>query len=194
MATRTTLVGSIREGWRLPIRYEKPGTRDAAAMWQLARNTSGLDLNSPYYYLFLADKFSDTCILAKSDNSVIGFIAGLRPPSSPDTLFVWQITVADSHRGKGIAHKMLRALLSRLVDDGAYYLDASVTPSNVASQRMFRTFAERIGVPYEESLLYPAELFPDGEQHEEERLLHIGPFTADAIREDTELVQGGRIQ
>ncbi len=163
-------------------------------MWELARDAGGLDLNSSYYYLFLADKFSDTCILAKSDNEVIGFIAGLRPPPSLDTLFVWQITVADAHRRKSIAHKMLRALLSRLVDDGTRYLDASVTPSNVASKQMFRSFAERIGAPCEESLLYPAELFPDGEQHEEERLLRIGPFAADAVREEREPAQQGGIQ
>lgn len=144
-------------------------------MWELARDAGSLDLNSPYYYLTLSNQFSDTCIVAKSGNQVVGFIAGFRPPAAPDTLFVWQITVAHSHRRRGLAQDMLRALMARLSNNGVRYLEATVTPSNLASQRMFRAFAEAHGAPCDESPLYAADLFPAGD-HEEERLLRMGPF------------------
>lgn len=146
-------------------------------MWRLARDAGTLDLNSPYYYLTLSNQFSDTCIVARSDNEVVGFVAGFRPPGAPDTLFVWQITVADAQRGRGVARGMLRALMSRLSSDGVRYLEATVTPSNSASRRMFGAFAEAYGAPREESPLYASDLFPSGD-HEEERLLRMGPFDA----------------
>jgi L-2,4-diaminobutyric acid acetyltransferase len=162
-------------------------------MWALTRDSGTLDLNSPYYYLTLSHQFADTCILAKSHNAVVGFIAGFRPPRTPDTLFVWQITVAHPHRRQGVAREMLRALLARLVDNGVCYLEATVTPRNLQSQRMFRSFAERLGASCEESLLYPANLFP-GAQHGDERLLRIGPFIAGAVRprEKPLVEQGGK--
>lgn len=176
----------------MPIRYDKPDASDGADMWALAREAGTLDLNTPYYYLTFAGVFDDTCIVAKSDaGKVVGFIAGFRPPRQPDTLFVWQIATAPSYRGRGIAHKMLRDLLSRLAEDGVRYLNATVTPSNEASDRMFRSFAERTGAPCEESLFFPADYFPEGD-HEEERLLRIGPFAAGALRENEgELVKTG---
>lgn len=79
---------------------------------------------------------------------------------------------------------MLQALLSRLASDGVRHLDATVTPSNETSQHMFRSFAERLHAPCKESPLYDASLFPGGD-HEEERLLHIGPFTEEAVRRST---------
>lgn len=159
-------------------------------MWALARDSGALDLNTPYFYLTIADRFADTSVIARSGDRIVGFIAGLRPPKAHDTVFVWQITVAGEVRGRGIAHEMLRTLLERLAPQGVRYLDASVTPSNEASQQMFRRFAERLAAPCEESILYPAGLFPDG-GHEPEHLLHIGPFDARMITSGKELVRQG---
>jgi L-2,4-diaminobutyric acid acetyltransferase len=164
----------------LPIRYERPEVRDANAMWELARDSGALDLNSPYFYLTLSNQLSDTCIVARSGNEVVGFIVGFRPPKLSDTLFVWQITVSDSQRRKGIGHAMLRAIMSRLADDGIRYLEATVTPSNEASHRMFTSFARSYNAPCDETPLYPSDLFPNG--HEAEHLLRMGPFDPVALK------------
>lgn len=177
----------------MPIRYEKPETRDAPRMWELARDSGSLDLNSPYFYIVFSDQFADSSIVAKSGNEVVGFICGFRPPRAPDALFVWQITVAQSHRRQNIAQKMLRALMTRLYSDGVRYLEATVTPGNVASQRMFRSFAEACGALCNEEPCYTVDLFPAG-QHEEERLLRMGPFQEDALdRDERESVKGGAV-
>lgn len=165
----------------MPIRYEKPGVRDASQMWELARDSGSLDLNSPYFYIVFSDQFADTSIVARSGDDVAGFICGFRPPKTPDTLFVWQITVAPAHRRKNIAHGMLSALMSRLSDSGVRYLHATVTPSNVPSQRMFESFAETFGAQSAESPFYGEDLFPAG-GHEEERLLKIGPFDPERLK------------
>lgn len=75
--------------------------------------------------------------------------------------------------------EMLTTLLERLVDEGVRYLEATVTPSNVASQRMFEAVAKRLGAPFSASatLLFTNEMFP-GDGHEEERPIMIGPISA----------------
>lgn len=174
----------------MPIRYAKPEVRDAARMWELARDSGTLDLNSPYFYIVFSDLFSDTSAVARSGDDVAGFICGFRPPKAPDTLFVWQITVGQSYRRQNIAQNMLRTLMSRLSDDGVCYLEATVTASNVPSQRMFRSFADAHGAPCEEMPLYGEELFPVGD-HEDERLLRMGPFTPETLEpEGREPVKG----
>jgi L-2,4-diaminobutyric acid acetyltransferase len=172
----------------LPIRYEKPEPRDATPMWEIARDSGTLDLNSPYFYLIFSDQFADTSIVARSDNDVVGFVCGFRPPQRPEALFIWQIAVAPSQRRRNIGHDMLRELMIRLCD-GVRYLEATVTPSNLPSQRMFRSFASAHQAPCEETPFYGVDLFPTGE-HEEERLLTMGPFERSALREERSAVSG----
>lgn len=139
-----------------------------------------MDVNSSYAYLLFTQYFSDTCIVADAEGELVGFVLGFRPPDQQDTLFVWQITVDPSLRGRGIGVDMLGTLLERLSDD-VRYLEATITPSNLASQRMFQAVARRFGAPYDEETtpLFPRDLFP-GSEHEDELLIHIGPIDVTA--------------
>lgn len=154
-------------------------------LYSLALASGGLDVNSPYAYLLFSHYFSNTCIVAESDDGPAGFVLGFRPPAQPETLFVWQITTAPEHRGQGIGVEMLAALLERLADDGVNRLEATVTPSNEASQKMFQAVARRFGARYDENNapLFSATMFP-GEEHEEERLIQIGPINIKAREQD----------
>lgn len=55
------------------------------------------------------------------------------------------------------------------------YLMATVTPSNTASQALFRQTAKALQAPCEVSEGFPAAWFPDG-NHEPEELFQIGPL------------------
>lgn len=129
----------------------------------------------------LAHFFSNTCAVARNDDEVVGFIAGFRPPIRPESLFVWQITVAPTARERGLGRRMLAWLLDRLHGDGVTHLEATVTPSNEPSQRMFTGLARQMGVPCNETMLFPANAFPESAAHEDEVLLRIGPFDKDQI-------------
>lgn len=130
--------------------------------------------------------FKDTCAVAKADDGIAGFVAGFRLPVRPESLFVWQITVASGRRGRRAGRRMLAWLLHSLSSRGVTFLEATVTPSNEASQRMFKGLARLMDVPCEESLQFAAAQFPEGSEHEDEVLLRIGPFdqarTARAVR------------
>lgn len=140
-------------------------------MWELAQSTS-LDRNSPYAYLLWGDHFSATSRVAWDTDGLVGFLLGYRVPGQPDTLFVWQVGVADRVRGLGIASR----LLDEVADStrGVRFVEATVTPSNEASDRLFRSFAQRHGAEVDTSVAYAEDVFPR-QGHEAEIRYRIGP-------------------
>ncbi len=147
---------------------------DGAAMWQFVADHGGLELNTAYAYMVLADDFTDTCVVAEQDDVLAGFVLGYRPPNRPDTLFVWQVGVAPSHRGQGLARRMILELLERNAPE-VRFLESTVTPSNTASRRLFRSVAEARGTTCHVSEYLTEGLFPEP-GHEPEEKFRIGPF------------------
>lgn len=154
------------------LRYRAPRPADGSALWALAR-ANGLDENSPYAYLLWAEYFAATTVVAalEADDAPVGFVTAFARPDQPRTVFVWQIGVDESQRRRGIAGTLLDHLVERA---GADHLEATVTPTNTASETLFRRFGDRHGAPVATDELFPAELFPPG--HEAEVRFRIGPF------------------
>ncbi len=154
---------------------------DGDAIWRLVKDTGVLDLNSRYAYLLLGEHFADTSVVAElleADGSkqVIGFISAYLLPNKPDTVFVWQVGVAEAGRGRGVATGMLYEIVRRVACSSVTYLDTTVGPSNTASMALFRGFAEKLGTEVEEEELFASEVFGDSGEHEPEVLFRIGPF------------------
>ncbi|MDA3129887.1 diaminobutyrate acetyltransferase [Aliibacillus thermotolerans] len=158
------------------LTFEKPTAEDGAAMWELVKNST-LDLNSSYKYIMMAEFFSETCVVAKEKGELVGFVTGFILPEKQDTVFVWQIGVDPSQRGKGLATRLLNHLVERTRrSSGVNYLEATVTPSNEASQALFRKLARTYDTACEVSECFSEDLFP-GEEHEAELSFRIGPFS-----------------
>lgn len=157
-----------------PPRLRSPEPADGGALWRIARDSS-LDLNSPYAYVLWGDHFATTSVVAEVSGEVVGFVTGFRLPQDLHTLFVWQVAVHGSSKRAGLASQMLDHLVAELGDIAV--LEATVTPSNRASARLFRSFAERHGAEVDETPAYGAELFP-GDDHEPETRFRIGPLVA----------------
>ncbi|WP_106767577.1 diaminobutyrate acetyltransferase [Paenibacillus faecalis] len=164
---------------RTEIIYRKPEAQDGTRIWGLIRDTGSLDLNSPYCYIMLGDYFKDTCMIAEHEGDIVGFISAFRSPRNPETLFVWQVAVAGSHRRQGIARTMLEGILNRSACRGVRFIEATVSPSNIASRRLFLSYAEEKSIPSTVTVGYGADTFPDGTSHEDEPLFVIGPFFND---------------
>jgi L-2,4-diaminobutyric acid acetyltransferase len=152
-----------------------PTLADAPAVCELVANSQVLDANSLYCYLLLCRDFSDTCVVARVGSALAGFVTSYRPPARADTVFIWQIGVAEGFRRQGIAKRLLRALLSRPSCRSVRYLEATVTPSNAASQRLFQKLADDLEVPIRVEREFTAEMFGGG-NHEEELRIRIGPL------------------
>lgn len=142
-------------------------------MWQLAGDVS-LDQNSPYHYVLFGRDFAQTSVVARRGEVLAGFVTGFERPDEPGVLFVWQVAVAEAWRGAGVGGRMLDHLADRLAEGGLHHVEATVTPDNAASIRLFEAFARRHGALARWSSLFGAELFPGA--HEREDLVRVGPL------------------
>lgn len=145
---------------------------DGPALFQMARDAKGLDLNSSYSYALMGWMFGDTCLIAEDDSGPLGFVVGFRPPLRPSSIFVWQIGVLPEARGRGVATTLLEAFLEH--DPPPKMLEATVTPSNRASRRMFAALARKRGAEMVERPLMSARVLAG--EHEPEHLIEIGPL------------------
>ena len=158
-----------------PVLLRRPEIADGAEIWQLAKDSQVLDVNSSYSYLLWCRDFHATSIIAESNGSLVGFITGFARPQSPDTLFVWQVAVDASQRGKGVGVAMLNRLLDNLAPQGITRLETTVSPDNPASIAMFTRLARRREVPITKKSLFDAGDFPGA--HEAEDLYIVGPVS-----------------
>lgn len=160
--------------------FDLPTVEDGQYIWHLVKHTGVLDLNSSYSYLLWAKYFSNTSIVVKSGQKVVGFISAFIAPEKEDTLFVWQVAVDESMRGKGLATRMLREILCGNRCRNIQYLETTVTPSNVASTALFKKLAKELNTQYTIVEGFTEEQFP-GKGHEAEELYKIGPFSTKNI-------------
>lgn len=163
------------------IRRSRLEYGDGGAMWRLARESGVLEENAEYTYHMFSQFFGETSTVAEVDGEAVGFVAGFRPPYREDSLFVWQIAVDESVRGRGLAAAMLHGLIQRL-SPRIHYLEATVTPSNEASKRTFRKIGRELDANVSEEILFPGDRF-HGPSHEDEVLFRIGPIDPKRVGE-----------
>ena len=154
--------------------FSKPTKEDGTAMWELVTKST-LDTNSSYKYILMSEYFQDTCVVVKEDNQVVGFITAFIPPKQTDTVFVWQVGVDASQRGKGIASRMLHYLLESEPCKHVRFVEATITPTNKASQSLFQKLARDFNTDISSSEFFTADIFP-GDEHEEELKFIVGPI------------------
>lgn len=170
-ASTTATLERNRRGFQ----FRKPVKEDGADVWKLIKGTGILDLNSSYSYLMWCEFFNDTSIVVEHDEHIVGFISGFIRPTSPETLFIWQVAVDDSQRGKGLGTSMLLHLIERSSREDVQYLEATVSPSNIPSQQLFKGLAEKMDTQCDVSDCFTTEDFPE-DTHEDELIYRIGPF------------------
>lgn len=165
----------------MTVLLRRPEVPDGAAMWRLARDSGALDTNSPYSYALWCRDFAGTSIVGAVDGRVVAFVTGYVRPEAPDTLFVWQVAVERAHRCRGLGRRMLLTLFAEVAGRlGVTHLEATVTPDNAPSRRMFEVFAAANSAGLHRHVLFRGdELMADGTEPaqppEDEVLLRIGP-------------------
>lgn len=151
--------------------FRVPTAADGTRMWEIARDSGVLDLNSSYAYVLWGAEFSESSVVVEVEGRVVGFVTGFIRPSEPDTIFVWQVGVDADQRGKGLAARLLHSLMDRLADRGVVRLRTTISPDNEASQRTFGAVARDRGMTLSSEDYLSSELL--GEGHEQEDLYTI---------------------
>ncbi|MFM9376389.1 diaminobutyrate acetyltransferase [Gordonia sp. VNK21] len=149
------------------IQYRRPTVADGIRMWEIARDSQVLDVNSSYAYVLWAHDFTETSIVACADGRPVGFVTGYRKPRRPDVLMVWQVAVDADQRGRGIAAQMLIDLFRHCAGAGVTSLETTISPDNVGSQRTFASAAETLGLGFRSEPLFAVDDFPDAHQPED---------------------------
>jgi L-2,4-diaminobutyric acid acetyltransferase len=149
---------------------------DGSRVWSLIKDAGTLDLNSAYSYIMLCDIFTETCAVAVSGDEVVGFISSYRRPDRPDTLFVWQVAVAASERGRGVAKALLGEVLKRPEQAQIQYVEATIGPDNIPSRKLFIGLAAEREAECRIAEQYAVGMFPEGSAHEAELMYTIGPL------------------
>ncbi|MGP5395347.1 diaminobutyrate acetyltransferase [Arthrobacter rhombi] len=155
--------------------FRHPATEDGAAMWNMAKDSEVLDLNSSYYYLLWCRDFAQSSLMAVIDGQPAGFVIGYMRPDEPETLLIWQVAVGAGFQKRGLAAKMLDELAERTHADR---LETTITADNGASNHLFQRFAERHEAECEREPLFTPGMYPDG--HDTEYLYRIAPLGLDA--------------
>lgn len=95
-----------------------------------------------YAYWILENYYSSTCIVAEDNNNIIGFVSGM-PSIDKGSIFIWQICVHSDYRGKGISVLLLDSLIKKAKELGFKKIELSISNSNVISQSLFKSYANR---------------------------------------------------
>lgn len=128
--------------------FRSPTAADGSRMWEIARDSGVLDLNSSYAYVLWAQEFADTSVVVETDGRVVGFVTGFLRPHEDDgrgSLFVWQVGVDADQRGRRLAVRMLHTLMDRAAERGVERLRTTISPDNEASRRTFASLARGRG-------------------------------------------------
>lgn len=149
-----------------------PLVTDGYSVNQLVAASPPLDTNSAYCNLLQCTHFGATSVLAEDDEGLKGFISGYWIPARNQELFVWQVAVAASARGEGLAKSMLEWLVNETKPTA---LETTITADNKASWALFQAFADArsavltdVGICFDKTAHF-------SNQHETERLVRIAP-------------------
>lgn len=148
----------------------KPTVNDGSMVWNLVKEAGELDVNSPYSYIMLFDLFKDTCAVAEIKEKIVGFVTAFKPSERKNALFIWQIAVAETHRGLGIGISLLKQLLEREENLGVRTVEATISPSNIPSRLLFNRLAKEFDTIIEISDGYTSNLFPENTNQTEDRV------------------------
>lgn len=157
----------------------EPAATEGHAVHQLIARCKPLDENSVYCNLLQCSHFAATSCAAVMDGDVVGFVSGYRVPPRPTTLFVWQVAVDERARGRGLAKRLISAILQRDGNRDIDHLETTITPDNAASWALFEGLARQWGADGERHTLFEREAHFAG-AHDSEVLYRIGPFATPA--------------
>lgn len=153
----------------LTTQFRSPVLADGIALFKLIKQCPPLDLNSSYLYFLQASHFAQTCRVAEQDGVLIGFVSGYRHPEHADCLFIWQIAIAPTTRGQGLAKQLLLNLLHYSTQQAPLRrISCTISPSNQASQALFKSVARQFDLTLQISDFINAQHFDD-HPHEAEQ-------------------------
>jgi L-2,4-diaminobutyric acid acetyltransferase len=121
--------------------------------------------------------FGDTSAVAFSGDELAGWVSAFLLPSDRTTLFVWQIAVRETVRGRGIGRRLIADVLGRPASRHVRWVAATITADNIASWGLFEGLARSLGAELERTEGFDKDRHFAG-RHASELAVRIGPIGA----------------
>ncbi len=157
------------------LQFRVPLSSDGMSVHQLVADCKPLDENSVYCNLLQCAHFSQTGCCAEVNGELVGFVSAYIPPGQPDTLFIWQVAVSESARGKGLAGRMIRHILDRESCRQIRFIEATITPTNSPSWALFTRLAEFYQAELKRMPMFDRDHHFNGKHESEDRVI-VGPI------------------
>lgn len=161
------------------IAFRAPKGINGKELFRLAASTEVLDTNSEYAYILFGEHFADTCVIAIDADRIVGFVNAYCLPKQDNVLFIWQVAVSDDYRDQGLAKRMFSHILERDSCKHVQHIQATVTPSNIVSRRLFESIGRDLNAAVIWGPGFPSNYF--NQAHKDELLVKIGPFRTQSM-------------
>ncbi len=155
--------------------FYQPSRDDGWDVSRLISVSPPLDANSVYCNLLQCHHFASTSVAVRWQDELVGFVSGYLIPDKPETLFIWQVAVAEKARGHGVASQMIAHILNREICQTVRFIETTITQANQASWALFGRVAKRYAAPLCSEDLFAKDRHFSG-QHDTELLVTIGPL------------------
>ncbi len=156
--------------------FHAPSSEDGLSVYKLIKACPPLDRNSTYCNLLQCHHFAETSVAAKKEEDLVGFVSGYLIPDKPNTLFIWQVAVAEHARGYGLATQMLQKIIDRPNNAEITWLETTITADNAASWALFESLARARGGMVKRTVMFDKQKHFNNE-HNTEYLMRIGPLS-----------------
>lgn len=118
---------------------------DISSLYELLKLSAPFIQPYPdYIYWFMREYHGNCNLIAVEDEKVVGWLGTLPGSGEMNEVFVFQICVHPSCRGRQIGTRLLETLKSCL-EPGKKIIECSISPENPASLQLFRSFAAANG-------------------------------------------------
>jgi diaminobutyrate acetyltransferase len=118
---------------------------DVSEIRKLVKACEPLTLHTAITYGVLFRSFPDTCFVVETSGQLSGFISSIRGTAHPEAIYVWQIGVIPSERGKGLSFQLIDSVAIAARRIGCSLLQVGIEPSNDQSLSVFRAYARKKG-------------------------------------------------
>lgn len=131
------------------IEYRNIQPEDAVLLRHLAESCPPLDVHTHYTYWVVANYFGMCGFIAEDNGMPIGYIMAVE---TKNCVFVWQIGIIESYRGKDISRDLIKRV-HEVAKTKELPLEVSIADENIPSRSAFSNYCkhnkcqmERIGM------------------------------------------------